>query len=114
MTVSHPTQAREAVRISIIGAGAIGSRVASELAARDEVDEIRVCDAGSRPLKLLHDTVDSPKVRSYQVDARDESVLHPIISGSQCIVGCAAPELNPIVAAMSIDLGSHFRWTGCG
>ncbi|MDX1740231.1 MAG: saccharopine dehydrogenase C-terminal domain-containing protein [Rhodothermales bacterium] len=96
------------MRISIIGAGAIGSRVASELASREEVDEVRVCDAGSRPLKLLHDTVESPKVRSYQVDARDESVLRPIIADSQCVVGCAAPELNPIVAAMSIDLGSHF------
>ena len=96
------------MRISIIGAGAIGSRIASELARRDEVEEVRVCDAGSRALKLLHDSVESPKVRSYQVDGRDESVLRPIVTGSSCIVGCAAPELNPVIAALSIDLGIHF------
>ncbi len=42
------------------------------------------------------------------MDARDGSVLRPIISGSQCVVGCAAPELNPLIAALSIDLGTHF------
>ncbi len=96
------------MRISIVGAGAIGSRIAKELADREEVTEVRVCDAGSRALKLLHDAVESPKVRSYQADGRDESVLRPIVDGSRCIVGCAEPELNPQIASLSIEVGSHF------
>ena len=96
------------MKFTIIGAGAIGSRIADELVRREDVDEVHVCDAGSRALKLLHETVDSPKVRSYQVDGRDERILRPIIRGSNCVIGCADPELNPLMAALSIDEGSHF------
>lgn len=96
------------MKISIIGAGAIGSATARLLAARDAVEEIRVCDAGSRSLKSLHATVESQKVRSYQVDGRDESVLKPIIRNSDCIVGCADPTVNSLLASIAIELGSHF------
>ncbi len=96
------------MRISIIGAGSIGSATARILAAREAVEEIRVCDAGSRSLKTLHTTVNSKKVRSYQVDGRDESVLKPIIRESDCIVGCADPTVNSLLASLAIELGSHF------
>ncbi len=96
------------LKISIIGAGAIGSAVALDLVSRDEVAEVRVCDAGSRRLKELHGTVSSKKVRSYQVDGRDETVLRPILEGSDCVVACASPELNPDLARLSIQIGSHF------
>ena len=96
------------MRITIIGAGSIGSAVARHLAARDDVDEIRVCDSGSRMLTHLHDTVQSKKVRSYQVDGRDDSVLKPILKGSNCIIGCASPLINPGLARMSLEVGSHF------
>lgn len=67
-----------------------------------------MCDAGSRMLKELHETVKSEKVRSYQVDGRDESVLRPIVQGSNCIIGCASPTINPALARMSVEVGSHF------
>ncbi len=86
----------------------MGSAVARQLSQHEDVQEIRVCDAGSRMLKGLHATVKSEKVRSYQVDGRDESVLKPIIEGSGCIIGCASPTINPGLARMSIEVGSHF------
>ncbi len=59
-------------------------------------------------LKGLHETVKSEKVRSYQVDGRDESVLKPIVQGSNCIIGCASPTINPGLARISVEVGSHF------
>jgi lysine 6-dehydrogenase len=96
------------MRISVIGAGAIGSAVAIELNAREEVTQVQVCDARARSLQTLHDRVKSPKLRSFQVDVRDENVLEPILRGSACVVGCGPPELNPDLAALCVDIGSHY------
>lgn len=96
------------MRITVIGAGLIGSAVARELNEHEEVKQIQVCDARSRSLQELHDQVKSSKLRSFQVDVRDINVLEPIIRGSQCVVGCAAPEVNPILAEACLEIGIHF------
>lgn len=96
------------MRITVIGAGAIGSAVAHELRGRAAIEQIQVCDARSRSLQDLHDKEKSAKLRSFQVDVRDVSVLEPILRGSDCVIGCAAPEVNPILAEICLDLGIHF------
>lgn len=96
------------MRITVIGAGLIGSAVARELNQHETVDQIQVCDARARSLQDLHDDVKSSKLRSFQVDVRDINVLEPILRGSQCVVGCAAPEVNPLLAGACLELGIHF------
>lgn len=96
------------MRLTVIGAGAIGSAVAYELTKRETITQIQVCDARARSLQELHARVQSPKLRSFQVDVRDPNVLEPILRGSACVVGCAAPELNPALAQLCLDLGIHF------
>ena len=96
------------MRITVIGAGAIGSAVAHELIEREDVVQVQICDARSRTLQGLHDEVKSPKLRSFQVDVRDINVLEPIIRGSACVIGCAAPEINPFLAEACVGVGSHF------
>jgi len=92
----------------------MGSATALDLVTRDEVSEVRVCDAGTRVLKGLRTRVDSPKLKSYQVDARDPGMLKPILEGSDCVIGCADPLLNPALANASIDIGAHFCDLGGG
>lgn len=96
------------MRITVIGAGAIGSAVAQDLISREDVTQVQVCDARARSLQELHSLLQSPKLRSFQVDVRDPNVLEPILRGSACIIGCAAPELNPALAQLCLDLGVHF------
>ncbi len=96
------------MRISVIGAGLIGSAVTEQLNEHSSVEQIQVCDASARALQDLHDHVKSAKLRSFQVDVRDVNVLEPILRGSQCVVGCAAPEVNPLLARLCIDMGIHF------
>ncbi len=96
------------MKITVIGAGTIGSAIASELTQHDAVEHVQVCDARPRALRQLHAFVRSPKLRSFQVDARDPNVLAPIVEGSACLIGCAAPQTNPMLAELALDLGTHF------
>ncbi len=94
--------------ISVVGAGAIGSAVARDLALREGVTEVRVCDARSRALQSLGELVSSSKLRPFQVEGRDATVLAPIIEGSSCVVGAADPTLNLSLARLCLNIGSHF------
>src|SRR5690606_18592286 len=96
------------MKITVIGAGAIGSAVAHALSRQDDITQVQVCDARARSLQELHDQLPNPKLRSFQVDVRDPNVLEPILQGSACVVACAAPELNPKLAQLCLDLGIHF------
>lgn len=96
------------MRITVIGAGAVGSAVAHELHERAAVEQIQICDARSRSLQDLHERVMGSKLRSFQVDVRDVNVLEPILRGSDCVIGCAAPEVNPLLAEICLELGIHY------
>jgi lysine 6-dehydrogenase len=96
------------MKITVLGAGAIGSAVAHELIARDKVSQVQVCDNRARSLQELHENVQSPKLRSFQVDSRDPSVLEPILEGSACVISCLPPEMNPQLAELCLTVGSHF------
>lgn len=97
------------MNISVIGAGTIGTAIVQELCERtDAVTKVQVCDTRSRSLQHLHERVDSSLLRSFQIDARDHSVLGPIIQGSDCVVSCVPPELNPELATLCLDRGIHF------
>lgn len=96
------------MKITVIGAGAIGSAVALDLNQREEVTQLQVCDARARSLQELHERIQSPKLRSFQLDARDPSVSEPVLQGSDCVVSCLPPQLNPPLAELCLSLGSHF------
>lgn len=96
------------MKITVLGAGAIGSAMACDLVQRDDVTMVQVCDARARSLQDLHDRMQSRKLRSFQVDARDPSVLEPILSGSDCVIGSLPPKLNPGLAALSVEIGAHY------
>jgi saccharopine dehydrogenase-like NADP-dependent oxidoreductase len=96
------------MRITVIGAGTIGSAIAWDLAQRPDISQVQVCDSRPGPLEELHDRVRSPKLRTFQVNARDPQVLTPILKRSQCIVGCVTPGINAVVSRTAVELGIHF------
>ena len=96
------------MKITVLGAGAIGSAVASDLASRSEVTHVQVCDARSGALRKLKDVVQSPKLRTVRVDVRDERALMPVLAGSACVVGSTGGPLNAKLAALTVGLGAHF------
>ncbi len=97
------------MRITVIGAGSIGAAVVRELCERSEdVAQVQVCDTRSRALQQLHEKVDNPTLRSFQVDARDMNVLSQIVQGSDCVISCVPADLNPDLAELCLEQGVHF------
>lgn len=96
------------MKITVLGAGAIGSAIACDLATRPEVTHVQVCDARSSVLRTLKDLVQSPKLRTVRVDVRDERALTPVLAGSACVVGSTGGPLNAKLAALTVGLGAHF------
>lgn len=102
------------MNISIVGAGHMGSAIAQVLMEHESVKLVKICDAHTRTLQRLEATLDSPKLRTYQVDARDERTVSSILEGSECIVGASSPVLNPVLARTALHVGSHFCDLGSG
>jgi saccharopine dehydrogenase-like NADP-dependent oxidoreductase len=96
------------MKITVLGAGAIGSAIACDLVRRDEVTHLQVCDARNGALRAVKDLVQSPKIRTVRVDVRDERALTPVLSGSACIVGSVGGAVNAKLAALAVGLGAHF------
>ena len=96
------------MKITVIGAGAIGSAVAYELNKNDGLTQLQVCDTRARSLQEVHERVKSTKLRSFQTDARDPNVLESIVKGSACVISCVPPKINPVLADLCLSLGCHF------
>lgn len=96
------------MKITVLGAGAIGASVARDLARTPEVTTVQVVDARARPLQELQDTLPGLKLRSFQADARDAFVLRSILAGSDVVVGSVPFEINPALAELCVSLGIHY------
>lgn len=86
----------------------MGAAIAEELITRSDVTQVQICDMRARALQELHERVESPDLRSFQIDVRDTSVLNSIIRGSDCVVSCVPPAQNLELAELCLDLGCHF------
>lgn len=96
------------MRITVIGAGAIGSAIAFDLTRRPDVTRVRVCESRPGVLRRIREALPGDKTRCYQVDARDAQTLDNIVANSDVVISCVAPELNPMLAELSIRNGAHF------
>ena len=96
------------MRIVVLGAGAIGSAVAYDLCRADDVQRVKVCESRPAVLRRLRERVDSPKLRTYQTDARDHQTLEGILQNADVVVSCVSPELNPALARLALSAGAHF------
>lgn len=96
------------MKITVIGAGAIGSAVAYYLLQHDAVTQVQVCDARARSLQAVQNWIQSNRLRSFQVDARDSGLLSSIISGSDCVVSCVPTTITTSVARLCLRHGIHY------
>lgn len=96
------------MKITVLGAGTIGTAVAVDLAHSDEVRRVQVCEAQPAVLRAFRTAHAHPGLRTYEADARDVQALEPIVSGSACVVSCVGPEHSDRLARLALDLGAHF------
>lgn len=103
-----PNSIRHSMKITVLGAGAIGSAIACDLTSRPDVTHVQVCDARNGALRTLKELIQSPKLRTVRVDVRDERALTPVLAGSACVVGSVGGAVNSKLAALAVGLGAHF------
>ncbi len=96
------------MKITVLGAGAIGSAVAYDLCRRPEVARVQMCEARPVTLRAYRSEHAHPNLRTYEADARDTPTLEPILAGSAVVVSCVGPELSSRLAHLALDLGAHF------
>ena len=93
------------MKITVIGAGAVGAAIGYNLVKREAVTQVQMCDHHSRSLRKLHQRINDSKLRSFQVDARDHSVLRSIVRGSDCVISCMPASLHPKLAELCLEMG---------
>ena len=96
------------MKITVLGAGAIGSAVAVDLAGSDEVTRVQVCEAQPATLRAFRAAHAHPTLRTFQADARDVASLEPILAGSACVVSCVGAEHSGRLARLALAVGAHF------
>ncbi|MEL6614464.1 MAG: saccharopine dehydrogenase C-terminal domain-containing protein [Bacteroidota bacterium] len=96
------------MKITVLGAGAIGTAVAHDLCRREGVTRVQVCEARPVVLRALRGREAHPKLRTYKADARDTQTLLPVLTGSSVVVSCVGPEHSPHLAQLALDIGAHF------
>lgn len=96
------------MKITVLGAGSIGAAVARDLARHPDVSLVQVCDLRARALTDVQQQSKSPKIRAFQADVRDPSLLRPILVGSACIVASVPSAMAPGLARVALSLGIPF------
>ncbi len=96
------------MKITVLGAGAIGSAVAYDLCHRASVARVQVCEARPSTLRAFEAQHRHQRLRTFEADARDASALEPILAGSDCVVSCVGAEHSARLAHLAVDLGAHF------
>ena len=96
------------MKVTVLGAGTVGTAVAVDLARSGEATRVQVCEAQPATLRSFRAAHAHPGLRTYDADARDAQTLEPIISGSAVVVSCVGPEHSARLARLALDLGAHF------
>jgi saccharopine dehydrogenase-like NADP-dependent oxidoreductase len=95
------------MRVAVVGAtGAIGRRVAAELARRDETEELRLCARNPEGAQRIASLLGGAKAQPFGLAASDGDVF----AGTDVVVSCAGPTaaLEESLAAAAIDAGSSY------
>ena len=96
------------MKITVLGAGAMGSAVASALCHNDAITRVQVCEARPAVLRTFQATTSHPTLRTIEADARDLKALEALLANSACVISCVDANLNPRLAALAVEQGAHF------
>jgi saccharopine dehydrogenase-like NADP-dependent oxidoreductase len=82
------------MKILVVGTGAIGIVIASELAKNPEVKEVRLADINLQRAEQIRDWLKSEKVSAHRVDAGKADDVARVAEGVDAIVNATLPRFN--------------------
>lgn len=96
------------MKVTVVGAGTIGSAVVYALSKTPHISQIHVCDSRHGVLQNLQEWLPDPRIRTHEVDARNWVLLKPLLHHSRVIINCVASEMSAVLAQVAISEGIHF------
>lgn len=94
------------MKILIVGCGAQGSVIATQLAKNREVEEVRCADVDSQRARGLAQKL--KKANAYKVDAGNLDNLTKIADGVSVVVNATLPKYNMNVMDAALRSGAHY------
>ncbi|MDH5267905.1 MAG: saccharopine dehydrogenase NADP-binding domain-containing protein, partial [Candidatus Bathyarchaeota archaeon] len=96
------------MKILVVGTGAIGIVVASELSKNPEVEEVRVADINLGRAEQLRDWLKSEKVSAHRVDAGKSEDVVRAAEGVDAIVNTTLPRFNLTVMGTAFTAKANY------
>jgi len=82
------------MKILVVGTGAIGIVIASELTRHPEVEEVRLADINLQRAEQIRDWLKSEKVSAHRVDAGKINNVVRVAENVDAIVNATLPRFN--------------------
>jgi len=99
------------MKILIVGAGAQGSVIATEIVKSPEVSEVRVSDINLRKAERLAERLKSEKVSTYRVDANKVDDITRAARKTNVIVNATTwnAKFNLNIMEAALKIGAHYQ-----
>src|SRR5712691_1497370 len=92
------------MKILVVGCGKVGSEIARDLAASDEVDSIVAMDASSQNLKLLRKRIPS-KIKTVKLSISQKNRLHELLGKVDLVCGALPGRLGFDLMSETVKAG---------
>jgi lysine 6-dehydrogenase len=98
------------MKILIVGTGAQGSVIATEIVKSPEVSEVRLSDIDLGKAKRLAERLKSAKVRAYRVDANKTDDVMQVARDVNVIVNTTTwkPQFNLNIMEAALNVGALY------
>jgi len=96
------------MKVLVVGTGAIGIVIASELAKNPEVEEVRLADINLQRAERIRDWLKSEKVSAHRVDAGKLDDVVRVAEGVDVIVNATLPRFNLTIIDAALKAKANY------
>ncbi|WP_181347964.1 saccharopine dehydrogenase family protein [Thalassobacillus sp. CUG 92003] len=95
------------MKVAVLGSGLMGKEAARDLVNSPGVIEVGIADIDVKRAQLVCQSLNSPKIHAYQVDAGNMAELTAFIKQFDVVINALFYSFNETVARAAIDAGVH-------
>jgi len=99
---------KKCMKVLVVGTGAIGIVIASELAKNPEVEEVRLADINLQRAERIRDWLKSEKVSAHRVDAGKLDDVVRVAEGVDVIVNATLPRFNLTITNAALRARANY------
>ncbi|MGI8314160.1 saccharopine dehydrogenase family protein [Halobacillus mangrovi] len=97
----------QTMKVAVLGSGLMGKEAARDLVQSRGVEKVGLADIDLKRAQAVCQSLNSPKIQAYQVDAGDTQALAAFIQSYDVVINALFYSFNEIVAKTAISVGVH-------